>query len=161
MVDQNVCDRVIQHVCKTKPYAPMLLAIYAERIETVYCTMRSHLDASGPVGVPAEYEKLFAQQFHQMLQPQGRPLYLAQAGVVSLVGESGKPTTMLVCISNIEGTSQISYMANLKSCLCCYETLSHAPAWKGVPNLLGQVVQAFKASAPVAFTSQDIKFSNN
>jgi hypothetical protein len=168
MIDQNICDRVIQHVCKHKPHAPMLLAIYADRIETVFCTMASQYLATKPIGMDRQYEALFAKEFALLIQSKGRPLYLAQASVVSLINDVGNPTSMHVCITDTEGNEQISYMGKLKSCLCCYDTLTASPGWKGTPFMLGQVVMSFRLNAPTpppapvyAKPASEIKFSKN
>ena len=166
MINQNVRDRVIQHVCKHKPYAPMLLAIYADHIETVYCAIAEAQTAVKPFGLTRQHEELFAHQFVQMMRSRGTPLYLVQAGVVSLINDVGNPNAMHVCMTDIEGKDQVNYTAKLKSCLCCFETLTQAPGWKNTPFMLGQVVMAYRnilpTPAPVySKPASEVKFSRN
>lgn len=166
MIDQNVCDRVIQHVCKHKPYAPMLLGIYEDHIHTVYCSTPQHATATKPIGLGRHAETLFAGEFTKLIQAKGQPLFLAQAGIVSSVNDVWNPNLMHVCITTLTGMEHICYTAKLKSCLCCFDTLAQDPGWKNLPFMLHQAVLAFRPPEPLSAPvyckpSSDIKFSKN
>jgi hypothetical protein len=144
-VDQNVCDQIIQHVCKMRPKCPLLMAVYPDGpVVSVVCSVLG----TDSVILQVLHENAFAAKFLEILRPQGRPKYIAVAGHIANAHDPMNPTGMGVCITDPEGRDSVTYSARLQQCKCCFGTLTVVPGDKSLPRMLGLIASAYRLSSP-------------